>query len=438
MVASTNANKNKISKVQKSNKKLTKSSKNFTFKSFKDRIDSIKIEPSLNLSTRVYDDVENTSSHFISTLNHWKEVNLSANFTEFAYEIQPISQSLHQIIYHQHKIFESLFKHIQSYDPYSIQPLLELLTQFVHDLGSDFMAYYSRALKLLIDISLDVQINDLQNNVGSSNLLEWIFNNVSFMFKYLSKELVGDFKSTFDILLPILSIQKQQYLARFCSEALSYIIKRMKPSQLDEAVEYLLIHHLHLIQSNITFKDSLIVLFTQSIISVQENFHSKANVIYENLIKISFKNLNSNIIITGVLSNIFYHGNSKTVLPFVDLTIKYTTEKLDTAISESDFNQITEILITLVFAESGRKITNWNLITEVFLKIFEVLENSESLRSINIDSLLFAISLLIRNCEVLVINKNFKKILDFTKSYNDGKNFVPFIDSTLKTCEKIF
>ncbi|EGV61945.1 hypothetical protein CANTEDRAFT_131403 [Yamadazyma tenuis ATCC 10573] len=438
MVAHTKADKSKhkVNNKTAKRKKLTQSSRKHAFKSFKDRVDSIKIEPNLNLSRRVYDDVEDTSSHFISTLHHWKEVNLSGNFTSFTDDIKSVCQSLPQVIYHQQSIFDSLYKHLEKYDAHSVQALLEVLSQFIHDLGSDFMVHYEKTLRLLTTIALDIKANDLQNNTNASNLLEWIFNCLTFIFKYLSRDLVQSFEPSFEILLPILCMNKQQYISRFCSEALSFIIKKMDSKQLSQVVRYLLVEKIDLIMENITFKDSSIVLFSEAITSSGESFHSKASIIYERLIETSFTNLNSNIIISGVLANLFQHGSQKSVEQFISITLKHMTYSLETSshLSEENLTQIIEIFITLVFSESGKKVLAWEPIISMAYQISDkILEMNKDL---NIDAFLFSLSTLTRNCDLLTINKSFRKLFAFLMKYQNGSRVIPFVDSTLKICEK--
>lgn len=79
-------------------RQTTKSSKRYRYSSFKARIDDLKIEPARNLEKRVHDYVE--SSHFLASFDQWKEINLSAKFTEFAAEIEHDVQTLPQILYH--------------------------------------------------------------------------------------------------------------------------------------------------------------------------------------------------------------------------------------------------------------------------------------------------------------------------------------------------
>lgn len=411
--------------------KTTQSSRKHAFLSFKERVDSIKIEPTLNLNKRVYDEVEDTSSHFISTLQHWQEVNLSGNFTDFVYEVRKYSNSLPQVIYHQQKIFDSLHKHISENNPHSIQPLLELLSQFVHDLGSDYMKYYEDTLKLLTNLALEITPNELQNNINASNLLEWVFNSLTFIFKYLSKDLIQDFKSTFENLLPILTLQKKLYISRFCAEALSFLIKKMKPAQLNDVIKFLLVDNATLVTENNNFADSLIVIFAEAIKTTKEAFHSKANMIFERLINISLQNLNSNIVLSGLLSEIFQHGTSKSIAPFLDTTVAALSSSINDSKGLVIPDHLIEILITLTFSESGKKTNCWDSIISLIFLIFDSMPQSGA----NVDSLLYCLSITIRNCEIIVINKNFKKLMSKLIDYNDGENFIPFIDSSLEFCQ---
>lgn len=414
--------------------KTTKSSRKHAFLSFKERINSIKIEPTLNLHRRVYDDVEETSSHFISTLNHWNEVNLSGNFTDFIREVSLYTNSLPQVIYHQQKIFDSLYSHIEKNDPHSMQPLLELLTQFIHDLGTDYMKFYGQTLQLLSKIATEITPNELQNNLNASNLLEWVFNALTFMFKYLSKDLINDFSLTFKDLIPLLTSHKKSYLSRFCAEALSFLIKKMKSHQLNQVIRFLVIDNAHIVLDNEIFKDSLITIFAESIKSTNEAFHSKSLLIFNQLLKISLSDLKASTILCGVLSEIFQHGNSNSIESF----LLSTTTELDSLFSKayndneiSNIDKALEIVVTIVFSESGKKIKGWDSIMTLIYKIFNCLDHMED----NINLFLYCLSITIRNCEILTLHKNFKTLMISLINYNHGKYFIPFIDSSLDICE---
>lgn len=410
--------------MAKITKTTAKMGKRHTFSSFKERIDLIKIEPTLNLNRRVYDDTD--SSHFISTLNHWSEINLSGNFTDFTYSINKEVNSLAQIIHHQEHIFQCLADRIRKNDPHSIQPLLELLTQFVHDLGSDFMTHYQETLKLLTDLALEINPNDLQNNQNSSNLLEWIFNCLTFMFKYLSRYLVDDFETTFGILLKILILANRFYLSRFCSEALSFLVKKMKQHQLLNAIEYLFEIYSLQFNDNLTFMNSLITLFSEAIKSTKQSFHSKGLMIFSLLFKSDFTV--SHQIISGVLMDILRHGTTNSVEPYINVALDFLkTDSINIAHSSG-------LMVALVFTESGKRIKCWDVIVSLLKQFL-----STNLDLYSYDSLLFCLSLCIRNCDIITLNKHFNKSqLKQILACLPPSMVFGFIDSTLELCRDKF
>lgn len=420
--------------VQK-NKKTALTNRKFVFASFKDRVDSIKIEPNLKLSKRVYDEAD--TSHFITTLDHWREINLSGNFNEFCYKINRYSNSLPQIIHHQKEIFDALYEHLSCHDIYSSQPLLELLSQFVHDLGPDFMPYYERAIELLTSIALETNPNDIQNSTNSSNLLEWLFNCLTFMFKYLSKSLTIDSRPTFNILLPILLNGKRNYMSRFCSEAVSFLIKKMSSDQLTLAMNFLLVENYHLISENPTYKNSLIVIFSESIKSSKESFHSKAIIIYSQLLEMVFSHLNTAVVLSGLISEIFSHGNENSVERFLKVLLEKISNylKSNSSIHDESMVCIIELMVVLVFSESGKKIMEWNPVFDVTATLFNTIDSNTSSVPVA-DSSLYLCTTLIRNSEIITLSKNIKFIVDFVTNLQNGSQFLRFVDSSLSTCEQ--
>lgn len=70
-------------------------------------------------------DYENQDSYFITAFNHWVEMNLSADFTEFVQECSGYVGSLPMIFHHQKDIFSLLYAHIDKKDSNSLESLLE-------------------------------------------------------------------------------------------------------------------------------------------------------------------------------------------------------------------------------------------------------------------------------------------------------------------------
>ena len=100
-------------------------------------------------------------SYLTESVNKWKDLNLSATFTEFHRQISPLSESLPQVIHHQDKIMVLLEEYIQRQDALALVSLLEystlssvlinsILLQFARDLDEDFyLKFWVRTLAVL-------------------------------------------------------------------------------------------------------------------------------------------------------------------------------------------------------------------------------------------------------------------------------------------------
>jgi U3 small nucleolar RNA-associated protein 20 len=70
-------------------------------------------------------DYEGAESFFKTAFDHWVEVNLSENFTDFAEKCEPLTLSLTLVIHHQKEIMDLLEYHIKKQDIHSLESLLE-------------------------------------------------------------------------------------------------------------------------------------------------------------------------------------------------------------------------------------------------------------------------------------------------------------------------
>ena len=389
-------------------KVTTKTTKRFRYSSFKARIDDLRIEPARNLSKRVHDYVE--SSHFLASFDHWRDINMSADFTSFAFEVQNIVQTLPQILYHADTIFDSLEKHINEQDDKSLQPLLDLLAQFCHDLGPDFTKYYERAVTSLIKL-LDVAIK-----FESPEVFEWGFNCLAYVFKYLSRVLTDDLIPTFDMLLPLLSNPKE-YLSRFSAEALSFLIRKSNTKKLSTLTSHFF-EKLNNSDKDSNLYDGLLTLFTEAIVSTPGSLHSKSNSIITVLLEESFKIQDSQLctaLFCDVWMNISKHAEIEALTPVTESTI----ECISKFITDQNSSNIIQILSTMVFAESGRKIANWSLITKT---IDSVIKEATSLKA---DNITFLFAVLLRNADVRCLTQYHKVIFE-TVLNNYPSEFLQF------------
>jgi U3 small nucleolar RNA-associated protein 20 len=73
----------------------------------------------------VEDEIEENQSFFNESLQSWKELNLSKQFTLFAREIQPYVKSLASIIHYKDKIVDILEKYLKDRNSLALDGLLE-------------------------------------------------------------------------------------------------------------------------------------------------------------------------------------------------------------------------------------------------------------------------------------------------------------------------
>lgn len=378
-------------------KVTTKTTKRFRYSSFKARIDDLRIEPARNLTKRVHDYVE--TSHFLASFDHWKDINMSADFTSFSFEVQNIVQTLPQILYHADTIFNKLVEHIDNQDDKSLQPLLDLLAQFCHDLGPDFTKYYERTVTSLIKL-LDDAIK-----FESPDVFEWGFNCLAYIFKYLSRVLTDDLIPTFDMLLPLLSNPKE-YLSRFSAEALSFLIRKSSAKKLLTLTSHFF-DKLDADDESSNLYDGLLILFTEAIISTPGSLHSKSNSIINVLIEQSFNkpNLEScTTLICDVWMNISRHAEMDALTPVAATVVECLTKFSN----QQNGSHIIKIVSTMVYAESGRKIDDWSMITKLVDSVIESTEKG----SLQADNISFLFAVLLRNADVRCLTQFHKTIFE--------------------------
>ena len=291
-------------------KVTTKSSKRYTYSSFKGRIDDLRIEPAKNLQKRVHDYVE--TSHLLASFEHWKEINLSAGFAHFADNAEELIQTLPQIIYHESKIFELLITSIDKHEEFALEALLDLLAQFCHDLGPDFLKFYERALKSLICLLEDAM------RLESSKIFEWGFNCLAYMFKYLSRVLSDDLIPTFNLLFPLLSHSKD-YISRFSAEALSFLIRKAKAKSLRDFISFSFKKLRDTTEPSLY--DGILILFSETFISTEDALHSKSRMLIDALLDEVLKSNSEDLGVTlfcDVWMNISRHASTENLSPLYD------------------------------------------------------------------------------------------------------------------------
>lgn len=422
-------------------KQTADSERRHVFRSFKDRVDSIKIEPARNLSVRAHDYVE--SSHFASTLSHWKEINISGVFTDFVFEVDKLCQTLPQLLHHQTTLYEQLSNHIAKHDINSLQPLLELMSQFIHDLGEDFMPYYGRFLRLIIDLAVHTSPNDAQNMRNASNCLEWCFNTLAYGFKYLSRTLLKDLRPTFLELSPILQATKKPYLSRFCAEALSFLVKKLNPESLEQLVELSINSNTSTLEKNGQYRETLALLYVEAMKNTKQTFHSKSLVIFTSLLNNLLSSSSSQSVkvalFIDIVLKIMEHGSQQSCQSFVERCLTSLSESCDRSPNTDQLHSIVSVLEAFCFGQGGNAISSWDAFFALLDKIMRVYQESEMFEDPACDRFFVPFSRLIflavRNSDYKSMMKSWERIMTFFLHQRRKKFFLGFYALCIQNIE---
>ncbi|WBW71546.1 U3 snoRNP protein Utp20 [Schizosaccharomyces osmophilus] len=331
------------------------STKNYVFLPFSKRVDNLKIDVAHKVRRAADLEDENLESYFISCLNKWVELNLSTHFNNFFRDISPYTQSLPQLIFHQETVFSILEKYASEGNSLSLQPLLELVTQFARDLTTEFAVYVDRTLLLLSKL---VRSTELE-------VVDWSFHAVAYLFKYLRKILVPQLSHIYDVLSPLLGKQKEKaHVIRFTSEALSFLCRLCK-----EENAYPFVHHiLNDLNENYStqYLEGIVILFSRIIEGVGSSVHSKGITFLRILMDPSIYALpKATPVCIPVLISIIHHSTVESFVEVQDVLIQ--------KIRENPFLYI-KSFVTVVATRKGGRLSNSSTFLEVYKKLLETID----------------------------------------------------------------
>lgn len=130
----------RIAKTSRS-KKLTPHNKNHRWESFSSKISKLhSLDPLRKIRRHDLDteDLDATTSYLRNGLERWADTNISRSFTSFKREVSPLCDSLAQILHFEQKIMDILATYLERQEREALEPYLDLLIAFAHDLGVRF------------------------------------------------------------------------------------------------------------------------------------------------------------------------------------------------------------------------------------------------------------------------------------------------------------
>ncbi|KAF2760017.1 hypothetical protein EJ05DRAFT_537194 [Pseudovirgaria hyperparasitica] len=349
--------------LQRRSKGGTETTRKHRFKGFSYRIQNLKIEPIRRDRRHDFDDTG--ASHFQTALAKWRDSNLSSNYVAFAAQIDPYCETLPQILHNQSQIVELLVEYIGKLDVLSLQPLLDLVAQLAHDLGARFEDHFE---KLLIAVtSVAARHEDVE-------AIEWSFNCLAWLFKYLSKLLVPNLTPLYDWLAPLLGKQHQKhYVPTFAAEALSFLLRKASQRSNKESLHNIIRHILTDVNtyqrgslSATRYQHGVMTLFAESIKGVQYGIHSGAENILQELIQETLQVTQSDLledtspaqtVLCGTIVNVIHATTVDTFAPLLKVIVG-SLEPGPQA-SEKVLNLCTQLILVVCGVRKGSRVSDW-------------------------------------------------------------------------------
>ncbi|KAL2137020.1 hypothetical protein VTI74DRAFT_10496 [Chaetomium olivicolor] len=350
----------RIVKTQRGSKK-TPHQKNHRWESFSTKISKLhSLDPLRKVRRHDLDaeDLSATTSYFRNGLDKWAELNISRPYMAFKREINPLTESLAQILYHEDRIMDLLAEYIARHEKEALEPLLDLVTAFAHDLGVRFEKHYPRALALIVDLAS--KIHDVE-------VIEWTFAALAFLFKYLSRLLVPDLRPTYDAVAPLMGKARNPgHIARFAAEAMSFLVKKAAaPSHKDKALSRFVEHVRKDLESMVgakqfeLYSQGIMTMFAEAIKGVGEGVHSTGPEVFAALVRhVPDEELGLperkvwTDVCCGVLTAVIHHSN-------VDTFRTVETRIVEEAVAAQRPVLFIQILGVMAGVRKGTRIHDW-------------------------------------------------------------------------------
>ncbi|ETN39286.1 uncharacterized protein HMPREF1541_05509 [Cyphellophora europaea CBS 101466] len=348
--------------------KGTPATNKHVFEPFSKRIARLKIDPIHTVRGRsaIDESSDLSQSYFRTALEEWSSLNLTVTFGSFLRSASPLSETLPQLLHHADLVFELLVQHIEKKDSLALEPLLDLTAQFAHDLGQEFEKYFGRVVSLVADVAA---------TQDGSDVVEWCFTCLAWMFKYLSRLLVQDLRPLLRIFRPYLSARKE-YISRFSAESLAFLMRKAAiayPKR--KAPLTLALNELLEVESGSGEGSDYGIKFllVESCLGVDAELHSGAQSVINCLLETvasTRASYNPRRTVQGVLIGLVHQTDSSSFEPVVSAIINFTSDAL-AARNDERLDLAVEWLRTILGAWKATRISQWKEVLSVAVALAE-------------------------------------------------------------------
>jgi hypothetical protein len=170
------------------------------------RIQRQELEPGLN------------SSHFLIAFERWRELDCSSTFVAFTKDVETYTRSLPLLLHHKDEVVRLLLEHLQVEKSMSTKALLELVSVLARDLRYEFYPYLGRVINVLVELL----------NPSEPEALEDVFSCLSFLFKFLAKQLVNDVHNVYRKYYAAMLMHRKPYIRRWAAESFAFLLRKVR------------------------------------------------------------------------------------------------------------------------------------------------------------------------------------------------------------------
>lgn len=197
------------------------------FLTLAERLSTINVDVTKRIN-RLNVKPEETETYFYKGLEKWVDLNYTASFHEFTSKVKRSCQTLALLIYHKDSVIQTLVEFIARGDELSLQPILDLTAQIARDLQQDFYPYFPKIFEALCGLL----------NSQNTDVLEWSFQTLSYLFKFLWRYMLKDLANVYQLYSPLLSETRKKYIRNFAAESFAFIMR--KATDKNELYDFLL------------------------------------------------------------------------------------------------------------------------------------------------------------------------------------------------------
>ncbi len=408
----------------------TSSTRKYRFESFNERIAKLKIDP-IRRARRIdveATDLASTTSYLQGGLDHWKDLNLSENFSDFLREAQPLCQSLPQILHYQDDIMTILVNYIEKRDALSLEPLLDLVGKFAHDLGVKFEGHFSKTVTLVA--SLASRHSDIQ-------VIEWSFSCLAWLFKYLSRLLVPDLRPLYRIMAPLLGREQQKlHTTRFAAEALSFLLRKAallhhkNPEPLNLIIRCImddLNSMTEIMHNSQLYQHGIMSLFHESMKGIERQLNSSAVCMYRSLLEFIqgqefSRSAMTHDVLFGVTTALIHHTDASTFAPILD-TVSKIIQSHRAASLDSSIPIHGKLIFVIITVRKASRIQEWQEIFEAFISLIE--ECKDCVDGL-IPSVFDAAAVILQSAPLEIVIPRIRPIIETLASEKNARHFISF------------